>query len=123
MNDLVLVDTLILMASLITAATVVIVFFGKGFKLFRRFVHFLDDFHGEDERPGTPRRPGFSERLSGVEDYMSEMRSKVTDIDGKVSFIEKELHPNHGSSMRDAVDRIQIRLDLVEEKLQKHVNN
>jgi len=123
MADLFAIDSVVILASAITAMTVIVVFFGKGFKLFRRFVHFLDDFHGEEGRPGIPSRPGFSERLGNVEECMSTMRGRFEDMDKKVSFIEQELHPNHGSSMRDAVDRIQMRIDILEERMTKNVSN
>lgn len=123
MNDLVLADTLILVASVMTAITVVLVFIAKGFKIIKKFIHFLDDFVGEEERPGAERRPGISERLMGLETSVSDIQIKFDSINDKVIFIEKELHPNHGTSMRDAVDRIQMRIDLVEEKITNHVNN
>jgi len=77
MADLFAIDSVVILASAITAMTVIVVFFGKGFKLFRRFVHFLDDFHGEEGRPGIPSRPGFSERLGNVEECMSTMRGRL----------------------------------------------
>lgn len=123
MQDLLFLDSVILIASAVTAITVIFLFLKKGFSIFRRFIHFLDDFHGEEERPGSPRRPGFSERLGSVEQCMSSMKEKFEGIDDKVSFIEKELHPNHGSSMRDAVDRIQMRIDILEERMSKNVNH
>ncbi|MFD7550686.1 hypothetical protein [Streptomyces sp. NPDC059816] len=51
----------------------------------RRFNQFMDDWYGEEERPGVPARPGMMER---------------------VSRIEHELCPNQDSSMRDAVDHV-----------------
>ena len=123
MNDLVVVDTVIFVASVMAAMTVIIVFISKGFKIVKKFIHFLDDFIGEEERPGSPARPGVSERLTGLEDTVKDINIKFHEMNEKVIFIEKELHPNHGTSMRDAVDRIQMRIDLVEEKITSHVNN
>jgi len=123
MNDLVVIDTVILVASVMAAMTVIIVFISKGFKVIKKFIHFLDDFIGEEERPGSPARPGVSERLTGLEDTVKDINVKFNEMNEKVIFIEKELHPNHGTSMRDAVDRIQMRIDLVEEKITSHVNN
>lgn len=51
---------------------------------------FFDDWRGELARPGVPARLGVPERLS---------------------LIEAELRPNHGGSLRDAVDRVEKRLD------------
>jgi hypothetical protein len=52
-------------------------------KLTKRIREFLDDFYGEVARPGVPGRPGVMVQLSAI---------------------KAELHPNHGSSLRDAVD-------------------
>jgi hypothetical protein len=128
-----LVETLILIASVITAGTVITIFANKLFKTFRKFVRFLDDFNGVEERPGQDHRPGFPERIKDLEECMREVGQKVNSlndtsdsikkIENKVILIEKELHPNHGTSMRDAVDKIQLRLQLVEEKLESHVRS
>jgi hypothetical protein len=45
---------------------------------------FLDDWAGEEERPGVPAKRGVMQRLADI---------------------EHELHPNSGGSLRDAVDR------------------
>ena len=115
-------ETTILIASVLSAITVIIVFGSKIFKVLRKFVRFLDDFNGTDERPGQDRRPGFSERIKDVENSINDMSVKIGWVQHKVMSIEKELHPNHGTSMRDAVDRIQLRLEVVEEKLNTHVS-
>jgi hypothetical protein len=52
--------------------------------------NFLVDWSGTEKRPGRDRVPGVMERLN--------------DIDG-------ELKNNGGSSVKDAVDRIEIRVD------------
>lgn len=48
--------------------------------------HFVDDVAGEPDRPGVPGRPGLMER---------------------VAHIEHEVKTNHGSSLKDAVKRIE----------------
>jgi len=53
---------------------------------------FLEDWRGEDARPGYPGRPGVLQRL--------------VDLEDKVRTIEHESVPNSGSSMKDAVNRI-----------------
>jgi hypothetical protein len=133
MGTLGIVETLIVVASIITAGTVIAVFANKIFKVLRKFVRFLDDFNGVEERPGQDHRPGFPERIKDLEECMREVGQKVNSlndtsesikkIENKVILIEKELHPNHGTSMRDAVDKIQLRLQLVEEKLESHVRS
>nr|WP_240982096.1 MULTISPECIES: hypothetical protein [unclassified Streptomyces] len=61
----------------------------------RRVGEFLDDWSGVDARPGVPERPGVMARLGSVEKQLAEVRH--------------ELHPNSGSSLRDAVDRVDAR--------------
>lgn len=52
----------------------------------RKLNHFVDDVVGEPDRPGVPGRPGLMER---------------------VATIEHEVKTNHGSSLKDAVKRIE----------------
>lgn len=58
---------------------------------------FLDDWYGEDSRPGVPARPGVMERLGTLEDGLRSVHHEVT--------------PNSGKSLRDAVDRANERLE------------
>lgn len=62
-------------------------------KAVKSITHFADDWFGEDARPGVPARLGVMSRLEGIQ----------TDV-GK---IKHELWPNSGSSLRDAVDRLE----------------
>ena len=44
------------------------------------------------------------------EDFYSEVRSikvRLDDLSGSVGWLEQEMRPNHGSSLRDAVDRLE----------------
>ncbi|MFE7514402.1 hypothetical protein ACFU8I_24710 [Streptomyces sp. NPDC057540] len=61
----------------------------------RRLGEFLDDWFGTPSRPGVPERPGVMQRLCSLED--------------EVAGIKHEVHPNSGSSMRDAIDRVDAR--------------
>ena len=117
-------ETIILVASVLSAITVISIFSSKIFKVFRKFVRFLDDFNGVEERPGVDRHPGFPERIKSLEDCITSMSTKMDKFDAtadtienKLISIEKELHPNHGTSMRDAIDKIQLRLEIVEDKI------
>ncbi|MGA5268038.1 hypothetical protein [Streptomyces lydicamycinicus] len=56
---------------------------------------FVDDWQGTDPRPGVPARPGVMSRLGAIEERLAR--------------VEHELHPNSGSSLRDAVDRVDER--------------
>ncbi|MFS0697817.1 hypothetical protein [Streptomyces nitrosporeus] len=60
-----------------------------------RVDEFVDDWNGTPGRPGTPARPGVMARLAGIET--------------RLGAVEHELHPNSGSSLRDAVDRVDAR--------------
>ena len=115
-------EILIMTGAVIAAVTGIIVFSMKIAKGLKRVVHFLDDYNGEEARPGVPERLGMSARISQLEDCVSLSREELEQLNKKVTFIEKELHPNHGTSMRDKVDRIVLRLDTVEEKIIDHVS-
>jgi hypothetical protein len=64
--------------------------------LVRRVEQFMDDWSGEEERPGVPGRLGVMERVSGIEERLGRF--------------EHELYPNSGGSLRDAVDQANERL-------------
>ena len=117
-----LFEILMMTGATLAAVTGIIVFSMKIAKGLKRIVHFLDDYNGEEARPGIPERLGMSARISQLEDCVSSSRTELGQLDKKVTFIEKELHPNHGTSMRDKVDRIVLRLDTVEEKIIDHVS-
>lgn len=66
------------------AAATVLWKLGRGVvRLLRQVRTFLEDWNGEPERPGVPARPGVLERLERL---------------------DAQVHPNSGSSLRDAVD-------------------
>ncbi|MFJ2093107.1 hypothetical protein ACIOEW_28120 [Streptomyces sp. NPDC087901] len=70
-----------------------VVHFGK------RVEEFMDDWSGEEARPGVAGRAGVMERLGGFEERLTR--------------VEHELHPNSGGSLRDAVDLANERLALL----------
>lgn len=92
----------ILTATIITSVTAIIIGFYKASQLTKRFIHFLDDYFGEEERPGFDGRPGMQERLRNLE--------------VEVKTISYEMKPNSGSSIKDAINRIEKRLDQLEQK-------
>ena len=94
-------EFLIMLAATITAIGVIGVGLHKATKLVKRFIHFLDDYFGEEARPGFDGRPGMQERLSYME--------------SEISCISYEMRPNSGSSIKDAINRIEKRLDTLEQ--------
>ena len=47
----------------------------------RRFIHFIDDMMGEEERPGAARRPGILERLSLLEARLDLIERRLNTIE------------------------------------------
>ncbi|MFD6128583.1 hypothetical protein ACFWC2_14715 [Streptomyces diastaticus] len=68
-------------------------------RLAGRVDDFMDDWAGQEERPGVPGRPGVMERVGAIE--------------ARLHRVEHELYPNSGGSLRDAVDRANERLALL----------
>lgn len=63
------------------------------FRTIRRINDFLEDWNGEAERPGWPKRLGVMERL--------------VDLEQHARTIVHEVQPNSGLSLRDSVSRIE----------------
>jgi hypothetical protein len=64
-------------------------------RLVSRVDEFTNDWHGTPGRPGVPPHDGVMARLGGIEE--------------RLTAVEHELRPNSGSSMRDAIDRVDER--------------
>lgn len=47
--------------------------------LFRKLQQFLDDFQGEQDRPGVPGRPGVMKRLETLEVDMKGIKKMLSD--------------------------------------------
>jgi len=69
-------------------------------RLGRMLGEFLDDWFGTPARPGIEERPGVMARLARIEE--------------RQATVEHELTTNNGSSLKDAIQR-------VEEKLTTHL--
>ena len=91
-----------MLAATVAAVTVVGVGVHKATVLTKRFIHFLDDYFGEEERPGFQGRPGMQERMRIIE---QELRH-----------ISYEMKPNSGTSIKDAINRIEKRLEALEQR-------
>lgn len=117
MQNWLIAENIIAIAALLTAATVIIIATVRTSKFIKRVVHFFDDFLGEEERPGVASRPGFSERMSQVERQLEKGNERFSIIESKLDRIDYELRPNSGLSLRDAVNRIESRIDQVEREV------
>ena len=71
----------------LVAIIIVIVGIVKLWPYGQKLMRFIDDVAGEPERPGFQSRPGLMER---------------------VARIEHEVRTNHGTSLKDAVKRIEV---------------
>lgn len=92
-----------LVLGVILTALTLVVMVGKPLRrLARQNDEFREDWYGTPARPGRAAVPGVPERLA---------------------LIERELKPNSGSSLRDAVGRVETRLGGVETRLDDHIRS
>lgn len=102
----------ILAAGAISAALVAVWKLVVGVTRFvRRAGRFFDEWFGVEAYNGHDAKPSIPERMDKVETHMAAMCSRIDEVDGKVRDIQHEVRPNHGHSLRDAVDRIEVQLD------------
>lgn len=73
----------------------------------QRNERFDRDWYGEPDRPGVPARPGVMEQLLTLS---SNQQVVIADV----GQIKTEVFPNHGGSIKDAVTRMDLRLETVE---------
>lgn len=78
-------------------------------RVLRRLDDIADDWKGTPARPGVPGRPGLLERMTAIEERTGCMADCLDGIGRRVQRIESEVRPNGGSSMRDAVNRVDRR--------------
>lgn len=97
-------------------------------KLVRKLNHVADDILGEPARSTGEARPGWGARLFGIEKTqaeiqaqqkrsdegqvhiirrLSELDSKVAQVNHRVEGVERQFEPDHGYSIRDRIDRIE----------------
>lgn len=115
MSDWLIAENIIGAAALITAVTVLVIALVRTSRFIKRIVHFFDDYFGEDERPGVEARPGFSERMASIEKSLEKGTERFSTIEYKLDKIDYELRPNSGLSLRDAVNRIEKRVEALED--------
>lgn len=90
-----------MLAASVTAIGVIWVGLYKATKLIKRFIHFLDDYFGEEARPGFDGRAGMQERMRIIEQ--------------ELKCVAYEMRPNSGTSIKDAIGRIEKRLEQLEQ--------
>jgi hypothetical protein len=54
---------------------------------------------------------------------VSRKLDKLDDISARLNVIESQYRPNGGSSMKDAVNRIEKQLDKVQDRLDSHIDH
>ena len=91
-----------MLAATVTAIGVIAVGIRKATIVVKRFIHFLDDYFGEEERPGFQGRPGMQERMRIIEQ--------------ELKCVSYEMRPNSGTSIKDAIGRIEKRLEQLEQR-------
>lgn len=74
-------------------------------RAWRRVLDFLDDWRGEEARPGFPARPGVPQRLETVERAVTANTGRLEAMEARIERIDGELQPNNGTSFRDEVRR------------------
>lgn len=109
MTGISVVDTLIVWAGVLVALAAAGGVAWRATRSFRhmaqRFEEFIDDWRGTPSRPGVAGRDGVMVRLVAIEGQTQ----VIPDLERRVARVEHELRPNGGSSLRDAVDRVDIR--------------
>ena len=82
-------DLALTISAVLAAATTIGVTVRWILKRLKGLDDFLEDWRGTEARPGAPAREGVLARIDRI---------------------DAELRPNHGSSLRDSVDRIERQL-------------
>ncbi|GAA3045145.1 hypothetical protein GCM10020229_65460 [Kitasatospora albolonga] len=92
-------DTLVVWCGALAAVAAATGMLWRLGRVVRQIAHrvegFSEDWQGTEPRPGVPGREGVMARLCGIEE--------------RLTAVEHELRPNSGSSMRDAIDRVDRR--------------
>ena len=87
-------QTIILIGAAASALAAIGYFFAKLFKLFGTWFTFIQDWYGTEDKPGVNER-------------LDQGAARFDYIEVELKTIKEELFNNHGSSLRDAIDRIE----------------
>jgi hypothetical protein len=85
---------IILVGAIASAIVAIGYFFNRVFKLFATFVKFTNDWYGTEDN-------------LGVNERLEHGAKRFEFIEGELKIIKDELFNNSGSSLRDAIDRIE----------------
>jgi hypothetical protein len=69
----------------------------------RKIMQMVEDFNGTEERPGVPSRPGVMARLQ--------------TLDEQVAAVHTEVNYNHGTTIKDAITRIETDVKGIHDKM------
>lgn len=108
----------ITIGSISVAITGIVALIVWAWKFSRKVGHVLDDVMGEPGHGGGDPRPGWGQRLGNIETQQQRTDSgqlhiidQLDHLTERVGKVESEFQPNHGSSLRDRVDKIEGKLD------------
>lgn len=87
-------EWIILIGAAASAIAAISFLLNKFFKLFGTWFTFINDWYGNEDTPGVVER-------------LAEGNKRFDYIEGELKVIKEELFNNHGSSLRDAIDRIE----------------
>lgn len=85
---------LIIIGGAATATTSIIFLLNKLFKFIQSMTRFTDDWYGTEEHPGVVQR-------------LAEGNARFDNLEKEIGTIKAELFTNGGSSVRDAINRIE----------------
>lgn len=87
-------------AAWIVGIAAAIAVLAKFFQVTRKLFTFLDEVTGEPAAYGRPAKPGLVEKVDQIQTEQSAHTEQIQRV-------LHELFPNSGSSLRDAVDRLE----------------
>lgn len=101
----------VLVGGVLTALTALVVLVGKSFRTVRGLARgtreFLEDWNGQEARPGHPGVPGVPERLA-------DLQSGLQAVEAEQVTVRRELKTNGGTSIKDAITRIEQKQEAAE---------
>jgi uncharacterized protein YdcH (DUF465 family) len=88
------IKVLMIIGGSATAITSIVLLLNRFFKFVQSVTRFMDDWYGTEEFPGVVER-------------LAEGNARFDKIEEEIATVKAELFNNHGTSLRDAIDRIE----------------